>query len=362
MKKMRNIIAAGAFLAVLLTGCGIEDKAAQTAQEISVPSLSSKQDIKEAAAQIPNAKGSSVNWVFNEEVYERLKNLVAFIDSEKEKGTVSLDDADDSGDYIDYGEWLQKVRRADDDFFDQEEEQDLSWSLILNEKEQLLPFFKGLEETGFTGIYDLVSERINLEDKREHEDFVPEVYFVSHGVSFDVTYTNEDFEIWISTSSSTIRYPETMKDLIENKLQSCFSVKSICTGGYLQAIVVSSEASVSQSPYQKECVIYLKDGKPIQVAIDIDHAYWLAGIYKTYEAYKQLMGDSKFQNFFTEQEADALAGILEMFGIDRTEALEQIKKMGKDSDREGNIGSANWYLKPTESNILQENDWRLLIQ
>lgn len=362
MKKMKNIIAVGAFLAVLLTGCGIEDKAAQTAQEISVPFISSRQEVKDALAQIPDKNGGSVTWVFNEKTYERLKNLVAFVDSEKEKGTVSMDDADDSGDNIDYGEWLQKVRRADDDFFDQEEVQDLSWSLILNEKEQLLPFFKGLEETGFTGIYDLVSERINLEDKREHEDFVPEVYFVSHGVSFDVTYTNEDFEIWISTSTSTIRYPETMKDLIENKLQSCFSVKSICTGGYLQAIVVSSEASVSQSPYEKECVIYLKDGKPIQVEMNIDHAYWLAGIYKTYEAYKQLMGDSKFQNFFTEQEADALAGILEMFGIDRTEALEQIKKMGKDSDREGNIGSANWYLKPTESNVPQENDWRLLIQ
>lgn len=353
MADWKRILAAGALCAVCLTGCASSDKAADLAREIPVQILNTEKEIETAMAQVPDVDGNHKSWIFNEKSHLQLKNFIQFLKSEQDRGTISIGESGTE----DFQKQLLKADCLDDDVFAGNERQDLWWSLELGEEKDLLPFFQRLEAIGFTGVYDLVSDRIKL-DKLQDDEFHADISFVCNGMSFEITFFDKEVSLSVSMSTSIIGYPESMKKMIEDKLQGGFSIQDICAGGYIQAIVVSSDGSAAENPYEKNCVFYLKDGELLQIDMYIHHPQWL-----NEKNRKQLEGH--LQTFFSEQEAETLAGIMEMFGVSRTEALDQMKKLGRESGKDGSVGNVKWNLERVESKYYiypPEKDWHLLIQ
>lgn len=348
MTTRKKIIAAFVLCSVLFTGCGMSDNAADMASEISVPTLNTAKEIDAALAQMSDTVEE--NWVINKENQQQFKDLYNLLKAEEKKGTLRLDMEDK------YVLELMEADNPDDKAFQDTES---ALELEIDNESNLKSLFQELDKAGYTGAYDMVCNAIE-KNKSENEDdtWWGEIRFTLKNVTFCTSFFDTPYAmVWVSMNENSIRYPESMKDLLENKLQNGFSINGISTGGYLQAISFYTEMCWGGSPFNKSAVLYLKDGKAVQMDMYIQLAHDVIEL----EQKDKFKGSSDV--FFTEQEAETFAGLMELFGANSSDALEFAKKVGEKSESRGLVNDVSWQLKENAMpRFGSERNWLLRIQ
>lgn len=357
MTAIKRIMVAGVLCSVLFTGCGMSDNAADMAKELSVPTLNTKKDIDEMLAKIQSEETVEENWILNKEKQQKLKALYEFIKVEEEKGAIDSD-----VDEKDIKQWIETSDPKDDVF-----DAIVDWNLEIDTESKLKSLFQKLDEIGFSGGYDILCKEIDegKEEVEEGEDrsWWPDISITIENVTFYITFFDSPFAtVNIGINADGIRYPASLQEILEKKFQNGFIVSDIYTGGYLQAVSFYSEVFLEGSPYNKSGILYLKDGKVVQLDMYIQLPEEIGALQKEGKLERKFNG--KINTFFTEQEAKTLAGLLEMFGVTSSEALEFAQKAGTDSDSRGIMNDVSWQFKesalPKQSSF--EKNWLLRIQ
>lgn len=357
MTAIKRIMAAGVLCSVLFTGCGMSDNAADMAKEISVPTLNTKKDIDAMLAEIQSEETVEENWILNKEKQKKIKGLYDVIKAEEEKGALNTDT-----DEKDIKEWVETSDPKDDAF-----DATVCWNLEVETESKLKSLFQKFDEIGYTGGYDMLCKEL-AEGKKgveegESRSWWPDISITIDNVTFYITFFDVPFAtVNISINTDGIRYPSSLQEILENKLQSGFLVSKIYTGGYLQAVSFYSELSLEGSPYNKSGILYLKDGKAVQLDMYIQLPEEITALQKEGKLEGKFNG--KMDTFFSEQESKALTGLLELFGVNGSEALEFAQKAGTGSDSRGIMNDASWQLKenalPRPYSL--EKNWLLRIQ
>jgi hypothetical protein len=108
------------------------------------------------------------------------------------------------------------------------------------------------------------------------------------------------------------------------------------------------------NPYDKQCVLYLKDGKLVQMDISIEESSWLSDLKSEKKA------DSQY-TFFSDNEKTAMKNLLTDIGVKEEASERFLDGISPESDSEGSVGNVNWYLRENKSDNEQKN-WLLRIQ
>lgn len=354
MTTIKRIMAAGILCSVLFTGCGMADNAADMAKEISVPTLNTEQDVNAVLAEVQSEGTPGENWILNKEKQQKLKKLYDFVKAEKAKGTLKVDAEDKA-----IQKWINTDDPRDDVF-----EYEPVWNLEID-RDYLKSFFQKIDELGYTGVYDMVGRKLD-EAKKEYEEddyWWPDTRCYTDNISFYISFMEEPYAtVTIGIDADGIRYPSNLQEVLENKLQSGFLVSGVSTGGYLQSVSFYSEMFLEGSPYNKSAVLYLKDGKAVQLDMYIQ----LPAEIEALQEEGKLEGrfEGRMDTFFTEPEAKSVAELLEMFGVNSSDALEFAQKAGTDTETRGILNDVSWQLK---EGVLQkwnsyEKTWLLRIQ
>lgn len=354
MTTIKRIIAAGILCSVLFTGCGMADNAADMAKEISVPTLNTEQDVNDMLAKVQSEETLEENWILNKEKQQKIKKLYDFINAEKDKGTLKVDAEDKA-----IQKWINTDDPQDDVF-----ESEPVWNLEIDRESNLKSLFQKIDELGYTGIYDMVCTNID-ESKTEYEEqfWWPDITFTADSITFYISCYDDPFAIVnIGIKADGIRYPASMQEILENTLQSGFFVSKVHTDGYLRAVSFYSELYAGGTPYNKSAILYLKDGKAVQLDMYIQFPEEIGVLQE--EGMLEGRFEGRMDTFFTEQEAKSLAGLLEMFGVNSSEALEFARKAGTDTETRGILNDVSWQLKENvmPKGTSYEKNWLLRIQ
>lgn len=360
MTVIKKLMAAGVLCSVFLTGCGMPDKVADMIGDMPITMLSTSSEIFDTQLHIhKEADWEEKSWVLDKSSQQQLRELRDFLKSEEKKGTLAPVD-DGLAEIIE--KWAEAKDKEDVAFRNREMGR---WHISIPTKEKLLDFFKELEAHGYTGGYDLVSNNMEqaAQIQGEAELYLDaDISFVSNKVVFKVTFDGCDDSpyayVQISMSPYHVKYPASLGDILKNKLQNGFTVQYIKSEGYLQAVEIFAAAFGAESPYSKDGIIYLKDGKLLQIDMYIQQPEWFVkreeeGIYQ-----------KGLDVFFTEAEAKTFAGLLEMFGVNNSDALAFTEKVGRDSGSKGTIGDVSWQLAEDAlaKNGAWDKNWLLRIQ
>lgn len=352
---MKKIVMAGLLCCVMLTGCGMPDKVSDMLQDIDVEMLNTEEEIDAAIEQVSDGEEA---WVLSQRRQQQILELKEFLVEQKKKGVLKIE-YDDESDKSLLEKWAVAKQPDDESFFRYDSDSNSYWNLSFRDEESLMQFFRDLEKLGYTGMTEPVKKgMVKISD--EDGDFIPGASLKRKGITFRVDRLEGDSYalVMIQVSRSSIRYPASLQELLENVLTDTFSVEYIKSGGYLQAVKIYRESSLTDSPYDENILLYLKDGKLLQMEMTICESSWVIDMQ---EQGKLKMPDT----FFTQEECETLKKMLLMLGADESSAQDFLTKLSPKSDRSGSIGSAKWYLKETTEMYAsgsEDRHWFIRIQ
>ncbi len=317
-QNIKKLLVLGLACSFLLTGCGVSDRVAGLASEIEVDTLSTEEEIVSAAAQEDRTRADT-EWVISQSHQQQIQELEQYIREQKKAGTVTSVDEDGE----EFSAFLQKT--SDGEPSDEE-----WWVSLEGKKRNLLQFAGGLEKLGYAGMTEWFTR--NLEIKHGYSECT------NRGVNFLCSFA--DGTIDITVPQAYIRYPASMKGIVESPVTNAFSLSGAVTGGYVEGLHLYSGMDLERgSFYFKDCAVYLKDGEIIQLEFLMRKSYEVAEMQQ-----KKKLGKENAE-FFTETERASLQELLMRFGVDGNAAGEFLSKIGTNSGKSGDVGSRKWTLE-----------------
>lgn len=325
-------------LVFLLTGCGMPDAVADELKEVSRQTEFA--DGEESARRFVKAYEAGEKCMVkvkqSETMAGRLDALAAFLEKRMADGTVCAGDYNADTEELDTEEWdgeeygidqgnnisylmtdLENLKNWRDDVSDSKVFSGTSSVLEARfyiEQGKMPGFLQGLEEIGFQGI------------SLPPEEYQFNAYMVSQGVGFSIAYVPGYYHVSLSVSSDEFAYPEKYADLLENHMKNAFSTEKIMCGGDLDYIAFQSSVDQPGYNYSKSAELYFKEGKVLQMNLEI----W---------PYSSGRGGE----FFTEQEKRDLCGLFAWVTGDEKGAESFIEGLEECNDKEGTLGSCKWY-------------------
>lgn len=326
-------------LVFLLTGCGMPDAVADEVKEVSRQAgFADGEESVQRFVKAYEAGEECMEKVKQSEIMAgRLDALAAFLEKKLADGTACIGDYNADTEELDAEEW---------DGEDPEEEHGLSqmdnnsylmknlknWrndvsgskvfsgtSSVLEanfyiEQSKMPGFLQGLEEIGFQGI------------SLPQEEYQINSYMVSQRVGFSIAFVPGYYYVTLSVSSDNFAYPEKYADLLENHMQNAFSTEKIMCGGDLDYISFQGSTDQPGYNYSKGVELYFKEGKVLQMNLEI----W---------PYSSERGGE----FFTEQEKRDLSRLFAWVTGDEKGAESFIEGLEESNEKEGTLGSYKWY-------------------
>lgn len=325
---VRKIWILGICMAFFLTGCGIPDAVAEKLRVVEMPVEvdGSKEDAKAFGWAMGEGESHTEPAVISQRMGSRLDALAGFL--EKAVGEKKI--------YPPYGkEYLQEANSASEKEAAQIYEELKNWrdetdadnfflgnatnisSIFQVSSKDAAGILEGLAELGFEGL--------------KLPDFGQSYVVVSQGVEFNITCTEtgggeSKYQFLIEVMSLTCSYPKKYADLLDNYMGDSFHTMHIVCGGYLEYIGFEGSRNHPQDNYEKKVEIYFKEEKPIQTNLLIS-----------------VIDPEKEGEVFTEAEKKDLTGLLTWLSGDAAASEAFIAGFGENEDREGKIGSLEWY-------------------
>lgn len=331
-QNIKKLLVLGLTCSFLLTGCGVSDHVAGLTSEIDVDTLSTEEEIMRAADQ-PGQTRADTEWVISKSHQQQIQELEQYIREQEKAGIVASQDEDGE----EFSAFLQKISNG-------EPSGDEWWVSLEGKKRNILQFAGGLEKLGYAGMTEWFTR--SLEFRHEYSECT------NRGVKFQCLFEDgNEGCIDINVPQAYIRYPVTMKEIVESPVTDAFSLSGAVTGGYVEGLHLYSGTDLERgSFYSKDCAVYLKDGEIIQLEFLMRKSYEVAEMQQ-----EKKLGKENAE-FFTETERASLQELLMHFGVDGNAAGDFLSKIGTSSGKSGDVGSRKWTLeKETENG----NGWMI---
>lgn len=321
MKNIKKLFVLGLACSFLLTGCGVSDHVAGLASEIEVDTLSTEEEIARAAEEEDRTR-SDTEWIISQSHQQQIRELEQYIREQIKAGTIASVDEDGE----EFSAYLQKISDgapSDDEW----------WVSLEGKKRNILQFAGGLEKLGYAGMTEWFTR--SLEFKHEYSECV------NRGVRFQCMFADgNEGCIDINVPRAYLRYPASMKEIVESPVADALSLSGAVTGGYVEGLHLYAGTDLERgSFYSKDCAVYLKDGEIIQLELLMQKSYGVAEMQQ-----EKKLGKENVE-FFTETERASLQELLVRFGVDGNAAGKFLSEIGTKSGKSGDVGSRKWTLE-----------------
>jgi hypothetical protein len=352
MKKLALLVMVSIFL---FTGCGMPDKAADMLPDTDVGMLNTASEITEALKMAENST-SNQEKVLSKEGQQQLSDLKYFLKKKEKEGLIKIDYYES-----DLDDWIN-AKSTDDSVFQQSDNIITGWNLLISDREKLLKLLDELDKFGYSGLGNMLDSQMSKETETNAAEYAGYgknvvlsgmIFYVCDSDEYDID-DDADIVMSIALSTSKICYPKQLEYWIQNSITDGFYISNVSTGGYLQSIVLLSEQALN-SPYDKQCVLYLKDGNIVQMDISIEESGWLSGLKS------EKKDDGVQYSFFSDTEKNTMKNLLTDIGVSEEAGTQFLDEISSESASTGSVGSANWYLRENKGDNLQKN-WLLRIQ
>lgn len=318
--KLRYIMV-GTLAALLLTGCGSQEKVLEKAKSEDVDFTSSIYEIKtdEEADTSPAVTVSEQNC-------DRVKKLKEIL--EKADSGFHEESDDESCDLGDPKSVLKNMENTN-----QINAYDIL-SSVYEKREDIEAVLKQVEQAGYS---DLVSslDGLDYDNGAKLSSYESRsVSLVRQGVEFSLSYTcyydtktYYYYMLEVQVPYALVLQPAEYSDLVDNQLKDGFYPGSFIFGGYMDRMNLVSSWDEEGNPYNKSVDFYFQDGTPVQLEITLEE--------------NGKTGDK----VFTDREQETMTNLLTKLCTDQTAAKDFVESFTVGKSKSGTVGNCQWTLK-----------------
>lgn len=312
--RLKGKIMTGLFCCALLTGCSM-DYVGNALQDVDYPMINSEKDVNDAIEKVSAEILKDNGWVVCQDRQQKVKALKQIVHKFGEEESVKISNhslIDDWADMTEYSVYEDISAESGTAY----------WKIRVSDAGVYQKLFEQIEALGYTGVKEMAAG--SGEEKEVHRD--------CKGISFDVKNNakNGGGILTITVPRAYVYCPKSLQNVLDDMFERDIFVYDVLGSSYLQAVWISTSQSLSRTTYNKDMIMYFKDGKLLQTDMRIE-----------------LIGDNNSEReMFTEAEAKEFAYLTSLFGVGEQQAQKFYQGLAWDSDNgEGTLGNAKWSLK-----------------